>query len=148
MKKILVTGGAGFIGSCFVQRWIKKHNIHLVNFDALTYAGHQASIGLAAESSLYSLVQADLRSFAQVEQAINEHRPSMILHLAWSHISTDADNADILPKVSANAVAIMEIGTIPNYSLERTTRGKRDQNGHSHNAHAIAQRVQPCGVSC
>ena len=84
MKKILVTGGAGFIGSCFVQCWIKKHNIRLVNFDALTYAGHQSSIGLAAESPLYSFIQGDIRSFAEIERAINEHRPSMILHLEIS----------------------------------------------------------------
>ena len=103
MKKILVTGGTGFIGSCFVQRWIKKHNIHLVNFDALTYAGHQASIGLAAESPLYSLIEADLRSFAQVEQAINEHRPSMILHLA-AETHVDRSIEDPLHFVSTNVV--------------------------------------------
>ena len=82
MQKILITGGSGFIGSCFVQRWLEKKNIDLVNFDALTYAGHLVSLGEAAENPRYTFIHADLRSAADVEQAISEHRPSMILHLA------------------------------------------------------------------
>ena len=103
MKKILVTGGAGFIGSCFVQCWMKKHNIRLVNFDALTYAGHQSSIGLAAESPLYSFIQGDIRSFAEIERAINEHRPSMILHLA-AETHVDRSIEDPLHFINANVV--------------------------------------------
>ena len=82
MEKLLITGGAGFIGSCFVQRWIEKQNIDLVNFDALTYAGHLASLGGVAENPRYTFIHADLRSAKDIEQAICEHRPSMILHLA------------------------------------------------------------------
>lgn len=82
MEKLLITGGAGFIGSCFVQRWLEKKNIDLVNFDALTYAGHLASLGGVAKNPRYTFIHADLRSAKDIEQAICEHRPSMILHLA------------------------------------------------------------------
>ncbi len=92
-EKILVTGGAGFVGSCFVQRWIEKHNVALVNFDALTYAGHLDSMGSAAESSRYTFIHADIRSAKDVEQAIGEHRPSMILHLAAeTHVDRSIEN--------------------------------------------------------
>ncbi|MAA53223.1 MAG: dTDP-glucose 4,6-dehydratase [Phycisphaerae bacterium] len=93
MQKIMVTGGAGFIGSCFVQRWIDKQNTDLVNFDALTYAGHLESIMRVAESPRYSFIHADLRSFDEVKQAIIDQRPSMILHLAAeTHVDRSIDN--------------------------------------------------------
>jgi len=92
MQKILITGGSGFIGSCFVHRWIEKQNMEVVNFDALTYAGHLESIGLAAQSSRYTFIHADIRSSTDVEKAISKHRPSMILHLAAeTHVDRSID---------------------------------------------------------
>jgi dTDP-glucose 4,6-dehydratase len=113
MEKLLITGGAGFIGSCFVQRWIEKQNIDLVNFDALTYAGHLASIGRAAENPRYTFIHADLCATADVEQAICEHRPSMILHLAAeTHVDRSIEKPADFISTNVTGTAILLEATL------------------------------------
>ena len=82
MQKLLITGGAGFIGSCFVRRWIEKQNVELVNFDLLTYAGHLESLEEARQSPRHTFVQGDICDSMAVERVLLEQKPNLILHLA------------------------------------------------------------------
>ncbi len=82
MQKLLITGGAGFIGSCFVRRWIEKQNVELVNFDLLTYAGHLESLEEARQSPRHTFVQGDICDSIAVERVLLEQKPNLILHLA------------------------------------------------------------------
>jgi len=71
MTKILVTGGAGFIGSNFIRYWLEKHpGDEIVNFDKLTYAGHLESLKDVADNPKYSFIQGDIADEAVVDQAL------------------------------------------------------------------------------
>ncbi len=86
MSKILVTGGAGFIGSNFILYWLQRHpNDQIVNLDALTYAGNLANLASAADNPNYSFVHGDIRDQALVEQITQD--VDLIVHFAAeSHV--------------------------------------------------------------
>jgi len=84
---ILVTGGAGFIGSNFVLRWIEEIGTPVVNLDLLTYAGNPANLVSLEGDSRYQLVRADICDPDAIAAALQEHRPRAIVHFAAeSHV--------------------------------------------------------------
>ncbi|MGQ0698105.1 MAG: dTDP-glucose 4,6-dehydratase [Panacagrimonas sp.] len=84
---LLVTGAAGFIGSCLVRQLIAETDERVVSFDALTYAGNPLSLGEALHSPRHTLIRGDIRDTEAVHAAIAVHRPRAILHLAAeSHV--------------------------------------------------------------
>ncbi|WNJ81155.1 dTDP-glucose 4,6-dehydratase [Cedecea neteri] len=85
--KILVTGGAGFIGSAIVRHIIDNTQDSVVNIDKLTYAGNLESLADVAANERYHFVQADICDAAAIKQILEEHRPDAIMHLAAeSHV--------------------------------------------------------------
>ena len=89
--KLLVTGGAGFIGSAVVRLAISRGH-EVMNVDALTYAANLANLAPVADSPLYNFVQADVRDRATLDSVFATHRPDMILHLAAeSHVDRSID---------------------------------------------------------
>jgi dTDP-glucose 4,6-dehydratase len=79
--RLLVTGGAGFIGSNFVRHWVHEHpDDTVVVYDALTYAGNLAS--LADVESHIAFVHADITDFDRIHGALQEHRIEVVVHLA------------------------------------------------------------------
>lgn len=108
MQKLLITGGAGFIGSCFVRRWIEKQNVDLVNFDLLTYAGHLESLEDARQSSRHAFVQGDLRDRGTVEKVVYEQKPSMILHLAAeTHVDRSIEHPTNFVSTNVGGTAVL-----------------------------------------
>jgi dTDP-glucose 4,6-dehydratase len=92
MSTILVTGGAGFIGSCFVRLWIADGAGTLVNLDKLTYAGNLDSLAEAADDPKHVFVQADICDRATVLKLLHTHRPQAIVHFAAeSHVDRSID---------------------------------------------------------
>src|ERR1700739_3268142 len=84
---ILVTGGAGFIGSNFVLRWIETVGTPVVNLDLLTYAGNPANLAASDEAKAHQRVPADICDAEAVAAALNKHRPRAIVHFAAeSHV--------------------------------------------------------------
>lgn len=84
---ILVTGGAGFIGSNFVLRWIETVGTQVVNLDLLTYAGNPANLAALEEDNRYQLVRGDICDAETVAAALRAHRPRAIVHFAAeSHV--------------------------------------------------------------
>ena len=84
---ILVTGGAGFIGSNFVLRWIETVGTAVVNLDLLTYAGNPANLAALEDDKRYRLVRADICDAEAVAAALHQHRPRAIVHFAAeSHV--------------------------------------------------------------
>src|ERR1035441_2572336 len=77
---ILVTGGAGFIGSNFVLRWIESIGSPVVNFDLLTYAGNPANLMALESDKRYQLVRGDICDAELVARTLQEHRPRAIVH--------------------------------------------------------------------
>ncbi|OEK06782.1 dTDP-glucose 4,6-dehydratase [Roseivirga misakiensis] len=92
--KVLVTGGAGFIGSALV-RYLIQHSEHtVVNVDALTYAGHLESLSEVSDSERYIFEKVDIRDEVAVNAVFNTHRPDAVMHLAAeSHVDRSIDNS-------------------------------------------------------
>lgn len=84
--KILVTGGAGFIGSAVVRRAIADGH-EVVNLDALTYAACLENVASVADSPLYAFEQVDIRDRTALERVFSTHQPDIVMHLAAeSHV--------------------------------------------------------------
>jgi dTDP-glucose 4,6-dehydratase len=92
VKTILVTGGAGFIGSA-VCRFIVQHtNDRVINLDKLTYAGNLLSLSEIADSDRYTFVQADICDREAVEHIFDKFKPDLVMHLAAeSHVDRSID---------------------------------------------------------
>ena len=85
--KILVTGGAGFIGSCFVRMSIAETSDHIVNLDKLTYAGNLENLSEVESQPRYQFVKGDIADAVAVERVFEEYRPEAVVHFAAeSHV--------------------------------------------------------------
>ncbi|MFB1074780.1 dTDP-glucose 4,6-dehydratase [Vibrio diabolicus] len=92
MKKILVTGGAGFIGSAVVRHIIRDTQDTVINLDKLTYAGNLESLVDVSESERYYFEQVDICDRAELDRVFSEHQPDMVMHLAAeSHVDRSID---------------------------------------------------------
>ena len=98
MRKIhtvIVTGGAGFIGSAVVRQFIHETDAVVVNVDALTYAGNLESLNSVAGSPRYFFEHADIRNRMEMERIFQEYKPDAIMHLAAeSHVDRSIDGPD------------------------------------------------------
>lgn len=93
--KLLVTGGAGFIGSAVVRQAIGR-GYEVINLDALTYAACLDNVAMVADSPLYSFVEADIRDAAAIEAVVARHAPDAIMHLAAeSHVDRSIDGPGV-----------------------------------------------------
>jgi dTDP-glucose 4,6-dehydratase len=91
-ETIVVTGGAGFIGGCFVRQWLAEQKTPLVNWDKLTYAGNLASLASVRTNPLYLFRQGDIGDREQVVRLLREHQPRAIVNFAAeSHVDRSID---------------------------------------------------------
>ncbi|MGL5471985.1 MAG: GDP-mannose 4,6-dehydratase, partial [Shewanella sp.] len=85
--KILVTGGAGFIGSAVVRHIISNTHDSVINLDKLTYAGNLESLMSVAASERYAFEQVDICDRAELDRVFVKHQPDAVMHLAAeSHV--------------------------------------------------------------
>ena len=90
--KILVTGGAGFIGSAVIRHIIANTTDYVVNLDVLTYAGNLESLGRVSSNGRYIFEKVDICNRSEVDRVLNEHQPDRIMHLAAeSHVDRSID---------------------------------------------------------
>jgi dTDP-glucose 4,6-dehydratase len=83
--RLLVTGGAGFIGSNFIRLWLAEHpDDHIVNVDLLTYAGDRASLADVERehADRYAFIRADIADRAEMASAFGEHKPDVVVNFA------------------------------------------------------------------
>ena len=90
--KILVTGGAGFIGSAVIRHIINKTDDEVLNIDKLTYAGNLESLKEIAQNPRYDFQQIDICDKEALEQAFDSFQPNLVMHLAAeSHVDRSID---------------------------------------------------------
>ncbi|OXM39871.1 dTDP-glucose 4,6-dehydratase [Pseudomonas fluvialis] len=90
--KILITGGAGFIGSAMVRHAVMYSNDWVVNVDKLTYAGNLESLAGVANNERYLFERVDICNRAEVDRVLAQHQPDAIMHLAAeSHVDRSID---------------------------------------------------------
>ncbi|HHY0363093.1 TPA: dTDP-glucose 4,6-dehydratase [Vibrio cholerae] len=111
--KILVTGGAGFIGSAVVRHVIQNTPDSVVNLDKLTYAGNLESLASVANSERYAFEQVDICDRAELDRVFAEHQPDAVMHLAAeSHVDRSIDGP----------AAFIETNIIGTYTLLEAAR--------------------------
>ncbi|WP_415714126.1 dTDP-glucose 4,6-dehydratase [Roseibium sp.] len=90
--KVVVTGGAGFIGSAVVRKLVLQENVDVVTLDCLTYAGNLGSLAAVLERSNHKFVKADIRDNKAVSELFEAERPDAVMHLAAeSHVDRSID---------------------------------------------------------
>jgi len=90
--KILVTGGAGFIGSAVIRHIIENTQDAVINLDKLTYAGNLESLKDVSDSPRYAFEQVDICDRAELDRVFKQHQPDAVMHLAAeSHVDRSID---------------------------------------------------------
>lgn len=109
MKNVLITGGAGFIGSNFVRYLLKTEpDVQIINLDALTYAGNVANLSDLPNVERYSFIQGDICDSAFVEKIVEQYQVDTIIHFAAeSHV--DRSIAGPSPFIQTNIVGTFNL---------------------------------------
>ena len=111
--RILVTGGAGFIGSALIRHLIKDTDHEVLNLDKLTYAGNLESLREVDNDPRYRFLQADIGDQAAVSEALDSFQPDAIMHLAAeSHVDRSIDGP----------AAFIQTNIVGTYGLLEATR--------------------------
>ena len=94
-KKLLITGGAGFIGSAVIRHIINNTSHSVVNVDKLTYAGNLESLTSVENSDRYTFEQVDICDKSAIKRVFDQYQPDIIMHLAAeSHVDRSIDAPD------------------------------------------------------
>ena len=111
--KLLVTGGAGFIGSAVIRHIIENTSDSVVNVDKLTYAGNLESLTSVTNDDRYAFEQVDICNRAELERVFAEHKPDAVMHLAAeSHVDRSIDGP----------AAFIETNIVGTYTILEVTR--------------------------
>ncbi|MEL0223189.1 MAG: dTDP-glucose 4,6-dehydratase, partial [Gammaproteobacteria bacterium] len=117
-KRVLVTGGAGFIGSAVVRHLIDETDALVLNVDKLTYAGNLDSLATVSHSPNYRFTQSDICDRAEIARLFDEFRPTHVMHLAAeSHVDRSIDGPS----------AFIETNIVGTYTLLEVVRHYIDQ---------------------
>ena len=124
--KILITGGAGFIGSAVVRHIINNTSDEVLNIDKLTYAGNLESLAAVADSPRYHFKKIDICNSEAMKEAFNSFEPDLIMHLAAeSHVDRSIDGpAEFITTNIVGTYALLEVARYYWQSLDQTKKSQ------------------------
>ena len=97
--RILITGGAGFIGSAVIRQYINDTTHDVINLDDITYAGNLQSLSSIADSNRYTFVQVNICDSVQLKETFDRYQPDAVMHLAAeTHVDRSIDDPSIFIK--------------------------------------------------
>jgi len=116
-KNILVTGGAGFIGSQLVRHFVKKYpNYKIINLDLLTYAGNLENLKGIEDAPNYEFVKADITNLDEIRNVFSSHNVDHVIHLAAeSHVDRSIENPLSFITTNITGTAILLIAARENW---------------------------------
>ncbi len=125
MKTIIITGGAGFIGSHVVRRFVTKYpELQIVNVDALTYAGNLENVRDLEQASNYSFEKVDITDVEAVNALFARYQPDGVIHLAAeSHVDRSIANPSAF--VMTNVVGTVNLLNAAKHTWDGKYKGKR-----------------------
>jgi len=120
MNNILVTGGAGFIGSNFVPYFLEKYpNYKLINLDSLTYAGNIENLKECESNLRYKFIKGDICNYELVEFIFNEYDIKGVIHFAAeSHVDNSIKNPGVFVQTNVNGTYTL-VDIAKNYWMEK-----------------------------
>lgn len=127
-KTIIVTGGAGFIGSNFVYYMLKKYpNYRIVCLDALTYAGNLSTLKKAMENENFRFVKGDIRDRELVEKLFEEEKPDIVVNFAAeSHVDRSIENPQLFLETNIMGPEVL-MDACKKYGVERYHQVSTDE---------------------
>jgi dTDP-glucose 4,6-dehydratase len=128
MTKILITGGAGFIGGNFVRFMVNKYpEYYFINIDALTYAGNLESLKDMENKSNYKFIKADITDSATVERLFKEEKVTHIVHFAAeSHVDRSIKDPSIFIKTNVLGTQVL-LDSAKKYNLTKYLQVSTDE---------------------
>lgn len=123
-KKLLITGGAGFIGSHVVRLFVQKYpDYHIVNLDKLTYAGNLENLKEVENAANYTFVKGDIVDSAFINQLFTDHQFDGVIHLAAeSHVDRSISNP--MAFIETNILGTVNLLNAARHSWKGDTKGK------------------------
>lgn len=124
--KVLITGGAGFIGSAVIRHVINNTSDEVLNIDKLTYAGNLESLDTIAESERYSFKQIDICNSEAMTEVFNSFAPDLVMHLAAeSHVDRSIDGpAEFIATNIVGTYTLLEVARHYWQGLDQTKKSQ------------------------
>jgi dTDP-glucose 4,6-dehydratase len=146
--RVMVTGGAGFIGSAVIRTIIEETDFEVLNLDCLTYAGNLDSLSSVAENKRYHFSPTDIRDLPALRKAVGSFRPHIIMHLAAeSHVDRSIDSpADFIQTNIVGTANLLEAARA--YWLELDEAAKQDFRFHHVSTDEVFGSLGPAGAFC
>jgi dTDP-glucose 4,6-dehydratase len=128
MRNVLVTGGAGFIGSNFVRFFLRTHpDVMVVNFDKLTYAGNLENLTDVADDPRYTFIRGDICNRGEVEVAFKEHGIDTVVHFAAeSHVDRSILGASVFIQTNVLGTNVL-LEVAKDFGVERFLHVSTDE---------------------
>lgn len=128
MKKVLVTGGAGFIGGNFVHYMLKKYDDYkIICIDALTYAGNLETLDAVMDNSNFKFIKADIADREVIYKIFEEEKPNIVINFAAeSHVDRSIENPGLFLQTNIIGTGVL-LDALRKYGVERYHQVSTDE---------------------